>query len=119
MFSFRHSRCRVLIALVATTIACKDHVDPVFLNPTVVFTLDAPLCSSILPVQLLIDHVQVAVDTFTPNLGTRHITTRPFPTTQGQHVLGARVINGYVWSDTTVTLQNEQTFTRTLPFYCS
>ncbi len=89
------------------------------MNPTVAFTLNAPLCSSIIPVQLSIDNAPVAVDTFSVNVRANHTTSRSFTTTVGQHTVGARVIGGYVWTDTTVMLQAGQTFIRTLPFYCS
>jgi hypothetical protein len=94
-------------------------IDPVPPTPSVVFKLDAPLCSSKLPVVFSIDNVQIGQDTFTVNLAPNHTTSKVFGTAPGSHTIGARVVNGYVWTDTTVTLTGTQEFTRNLPFYCS
>lgn len=84
----------------------------------VYFQLDAPLCSSVLPVQFSIDNVLVGTDTFRVNLANPHTLSRGFATPLGARVLSARVIGGYVWTDTTVMLTGSGV-TRMLPFYCS
>jgi hypothetical protein len=110
----------VLVAaaiLFGSTTACGV-VDPA-VNPSVAFKLDAPLCSSILPMQFLVDNVQVGLDTFRVHLNPEHTASRPFSITPGQHTVGARVVNGFVWADTTMSLSDGQAVVRTLPFYCS
>lgn len=81
--------------------------------------IDAPLCSSVLPVEFTIDDVTVGVDTFRVNYGPSHIKSRGFAVEPGVRTLGARVTNGYVWPDTTVQLEAGTVFNDTLPFYCS
>jgi hypothetical protein len=106
-----------LAAVVGVT-ACggEDTLAP---RPTVSFVIDAPLCSSVIPVELFIDGRPVGADTFRVNLAPAHTTTRAFATSPGRHRLGARAAHGYVWPDTTVTLAAGQAFTDSLPFYCS
>ena len=94
-------------------------VHPTQALATVYFALDAPLCSSVIPVELSIDGAIVASDTFRVNLSVPHTTSRGFTTWAGRHVIGARTTFGYVWADTTVTLLTGQSLTRSLPFYCS
>lgn len=108
--------CRT-IALVAL-VACRSSV-PTAPQATVYFALDAPLCSSVLPVQFLIDNALVGTDTFRVNLAPNHTTSAAFPTPAGSHTLGARVVGGYVWADTVVMLSAGAVLIRTLPFYCS
>ena len=86
---------------------------------TVFFTIDAPLCSSRIPVELFIDSARVATDTFVVNLGPAHLTTRGFETGVGQHTLSARTTIGYVWPNKLVTIAAGKTAVDTLPFYCS
>lgn len=86
---------------------------------TVVFAMDAPLCGTILPVELRIDLVLVQTDTFRINLAPEHEVSRGFPVPAGDHRLGARVPGGLVWPDTVVTLRAGEVLTRSLPFYCS
>ena len=86
---------------------------------TVHYFIDAPLCSSRIPVQFFIDSTLVGTDTFSVNLAPDHRTSRGFTTPAGPHVLGARVVGGLVWPDRAVTLTSGQVFTDTLPFYCS
>ena len=86
---------------------------------TVYFQLDAPLCSSILPVQFSIDSVLVATDTFRVHLANEHTRSRGFETPAGSHTLSARVVTGYVFDDRHVTLAPGEAFTDSLPFYCS
>jgi hypothetical protein len=90
---------------------------------TVRFVIVAPLCSSIIPVQLSIDHQPVATDTFRVAINPVHTTSRDFSVSAGPHTLGARVISalgsGYVWPDTTVTLAAGAVAADSLPFYCS
>jgi hypothetical protein len=85
----------------------------------VYFALDAPLCSSVLPVQFSIDNALVGTDTFRVNLAPNHTTSAAFPTSAGSHTLGARVVGGYVWADTLVMLSAGAVLTKSLPFYCS
>jgi hypothetical protein len=98
--------------------ACRDSV-PTAPQSTVYFALDAPLCSSVLPVQFSIDSALVGTDTFRVNLAPNHTTSAAFTTSAGIHVLGARVVGGYVWADTVVSLGAGAVLTKTLPFYCS
>ena|SRR5262245_17693929 len=89
-------------------------------NASVFFQLDAPLCSSIIPVQFSIDHTVVATDTFMVNVAPReHTRSRPFIISAGTHLLSARTVAGYVWRDLQVTLSPGSAVTDSLPFYCS
>lgn len=85
----------------------------------VVFVIDAPLCSSILPVEFAIDHLLVGADTFVVGLALPHTMSSEFTTTAGAHTLGARVVGGYMWPARGVTLAPGEVFADTLPFYCS
>ena len=87
--------------------------------PTVQFAIDAPLCSSRIPVQFSIDALDVGADTFSVNLSPEHTTSRAFVATVGQHTLAAHVVNGYMWPDKVVILAAGDVYTDTLPFYCS
>ncbi len=93
--------------------------DPLAPGGTVVFVLDAPLCSSVIPVEFLIDSVMVGSDTFQVHISPSDTTSPTFRTTAGTHTLGARVVNGFVWPDTTVSIAPGEAFTLLLPFYCS
>ena len=86
---------------------------------TVHYLIDAPLCSSKLPVQFFIDAAEVGRDTFNVNIMPERTKSRGFTTTVGPHTLGARVVGGFVWPDRTPTLTTGQIFIDTLPFYCS
>ena len=93
---------------------------------TVRFMIDAPLCSSIIPVQFSIDRVLVGTDTFFVDVAPReHLTSRDFAVSVGQHVLGARLSlrgsfdSGKEFPDKTVNLAAGATVTDSLPFYCS
>ncbi len=86
---------------------------------TVRFALDAPLCSSRIPVTFFIDSVQVGADTFTIQLPPDHTLSRVFLTSPGQHTVGARDVSGALWPDTVVNLLAGEVFTDSLPFYCS
>jgi hypothetical protein len=97
--------------------ACKD--DPLAPGATVVFVLDAPLCSSSLPVEFLIDSALVGSDTFRVHLPPDDTISPTFRVRTGSHILGARAVNGYVWPDTAVTMAPGEAFTLRLPFYCS
>jgi hypothetical protein len=94
-------------------------------HATVIFSLNAPLCSSTIPAQFLVDSVQVGIDTFRVNLPPAHTSSQGFPIVTGTHRIGARLgLNGsYVpWPgvpDTLVTLSDGATFTRVLPLACS
>jgi hypothetical protein len=88
-------------------------------SPTVTFAFAPRACSSIVPVQFLIDGLQVGTDTFRVAVaGGDHLTSRGFATSPGLHVLSART-DRYTWADTTVTLLAGQAYTDSLPFYCS
>lgn len=88
-------------------------------SPTVTFVFAPRACSSIVPVQFLIDGFQVGTDTFKVAVaGGDHLTSRGFATSPGQHVLSART-DTYAWAETTVTLFAGQAYTDSLPFYCS
>lgn len=108
------SACLTVSALVLA--GCKDAQAP---STTVVFVLDAPLCSSSLPVEFLIDGTVAGSDTFRIHLPPDDTISPVLRTSAGAHVLGARVIGGFVWPDTTVTIAPGESVTRTLPFYCS
>jgi hypothetical protein len=97
--------------------ACKE--DPLAPGGTVVFVLDAPLCSSALPVEFLIDSVLAGSDTFRIHLPPDDTISPTFRVGTGSHILGARVVSGYVWPDTAVTITPGEAFTLRLPFYCS
>ena len=102
----------------AAFVACR--VNPTGPDPTVSFMIDAPLCSSRIPVELSIDGALVGTDTFVVNLGTEHLRSRAFATSAGQHTLSARVtFNGYTWPEKKVTIGAGQAVVDTLPFYCS
>lgn len=108
------------IAAIGALSACSGAHTGIDPRATVFFQLDAPLCSSIIPVQFNIDDALVGKDTFVVHLANEHTKSRAFVTTAGQHKLGVGVFgspNG--WSDTTVTLRAGETFTDTLHFYCS
>ena len=82
--------------------------------------MDAPFCSGIFPVHLLIDAGEVGFDTLSVNYpGRTHTVTAAFATATGHHVLSARTNFGYVFPDKGVDLVSGQTFTDSLPFYCS
>lgn len=107
-----------VIAASAALAACAGD-DPTGPAATITFVLDAPLCSSVLPVQFSIDGTVVRTDTFRVNVSNPHLSSARFTTTAGTHTLGARVINGYLWADTVVTVTAGTAFTKALPFYCS
>lgn len=109
----------VCTSMAAVGVAACTIIDPVPPSPAVVFQLDAPFCGGKFPVQFSIDNVLIGQDTFTVNVAPNHLTSRAYAAAPGSHTIGAKVVNGYVWSDTTVTLSGTQQFTRTLPFYCS
>jgi hypothetical protein len=81
----------------------------------VCFLIDAPLCSSIMPVQFSIDNVQVATDTFVVGIAG----SRAFVTSLGTHTLSARTVSGYVWPEKQVTVVSGDVVTDSLPFHCS
>jgi hypothetical protein len=115
----RQRRGRSVIAgLVALTVMACHGVQPLAPSAIVRFQLDAPLCSSVIPVQLSVDGALVATDTFRVHLANEHTVTREYAVAAGTHVLSART-STYVWPDTTVSLGTGQSVTRMLPFYCS
>jgi hypothetical protein len=111
---------RGLLALGAVILGACKATEPAAQKPaTVRFVLDAPLCSSSLPVQFFIDSVMVGADVFRVHLAPDHTVSSDFGTTAGRHVLDARVVGGYVWPSTVVALAPGGVFADTLPFYCS
>ena len=104
----------------AATIVCACS-EPTAPQAQVRFLLDAPLCSSSLPVQFFIDGVMVGTDTFRVHLAPDHTTSPAFPVSPGLHILGARTTGAfiYTWPDTRVTATPGAVATDTLPFYCS
>ena len=88
----------------------------------VYFSLDAPLCSSVIPVEFFIDRAPAGSDTFRVGVAGEHTMSRGFATGAGTHTLGAQASIGtgyYLWPDTTVSLPAGARYTRSLPFYCS
>lgn len=83
------------------------------------YVLDAPLCSSVLPVQFFIDSVLAGTDTFVVGILPEDTASRAYRTTPGTHRLGAQVVAGFVWPDTVVNLLEGEETTYLLPFYCS
>jgi hypothetical protein len=110
---------RIALAATAAAVLGCQGVDSVVASATIYFALDAPLCSSVLPVQLSIDGAVVRTDTFRVNLSSPHTTSVGLKTSPGNHTLGARVVAGYVWPDTAVTVNAGGIVTKVLPFYCS
>jgi len=109
------SRTLSLLSLAALG-GCASATTP---RPTVYYTIDAPLCGMKLGVVFTIDQRVVVTDTFVVHLGGEHLTSGPFATSVGPHVLSARSDNGFVWPDRTVNLAAGVAFTDSLPFYCS
>jgi hypothetical protein len=110
------SLTRVRLGILGLAACSAEGVAP---RATVYFVIDAPLCSSRIPVQFFIDGAQVGADTFIVNLVPEHTTSAGFETNGGSHKLGARVVSGYVWPDETVTIAAGEVFHDSLPFYCS
>ncbi|HEY4320108.1 MAG TPA: hypothetical protein VGM77_02930 [Gemmatimonadales bacterium] len=83
--------------------------------------LDAPFCSSVLPVQFAIDGITAGNDTFRVHFPPDHTASSAFAVTVGTHVLAARTFGPfvYVWRDTVVTASPGNLATDTLSFYCS
>jgi hypothetical protein len=106
-----------LILAAAGALAGCAIVDPAP-GGTVDFLIDAPLCSSRIPVQFSIDSTIVGTDTFFVHLAPEHIRSRLFGAAPGRHTLHAAT-NLYAWPDKTVTIADGQSVTDTLPFYCS
>lgn len=113
----RWSRSALAAALAATGItACASTTSP---RATVSFAIDAPLCSSVLPVEFSIDGQRVGTDTFRVAVSNAHTTSRAFSVSPGRHLLGAHVINGFVWPDSSVAVSAGTAVYFSLPFYCS
>ena len=77
-------------AMIAGLAACTTIIDPVP-SATVDFLIDAPLCSSRIPMEFMIDSTIVGTDTFLVHLGTEHMRSRTFMTSPGPHTLYARL----------------------------
>jgi hypothetical protein len=115
----RESTLRALIGFIGFMLvaACRN-AESVAEPATVYFYIDAPLCSSVIPVQFLVDSALVGSDTFRVHLGGEHLTSRGFTTRAGAHRLSART-GFYTWPEKRVTLGPGEAFTDSLPFYCS
>src|SRR4051812_41669119 len=112
------------IAIAVAALACgttygTDQYGPPIPPTTVAFALDAPLCSSILRVQLSIDKAIVATDTFVTYGNPKDTVSRRFSVQAGAHSLSANVIGGFVWPEKVVTVHAGEAYVDTLPFYCS
>jgi hypothetical protein len=108
----------VWVVAAAGVVACASATD-VATPATVTFVIDAPLCSSVIPVQFSIDGHVVGIDTFRVALANPHTSSREFTTPAGSHTLSAQTVAGYVWPAKDVTLGAGQAVTDSLPFYCS
>jgi hypothetical protein len=106
-----------LLAAAISLAACDNASAPE--TATVYYVLDAPLCSSQLPMQFSIDNVLVGEDTFRIHLAPDRTKSEPFVIPTGSHTIGARVKGGLVWPDSLVNLAAGTVFEDTLPFYCS
>lgn len=109
----------VLGVLVSSAVVACGGESAVAPSASVRFVIDAPLCSSILPVQFSIDNVLVGTDTFRVAVTSVHLTSRAFTVAPGAHTLGARVPAGYTWTDKTVMFAVGDALSDSLPFYCS
>jgi hypothetical protein len=99
-------------------VACKSATIPAP-AASVSFAFAPRACSSVVPVHFAIDGIEVGVDTFNVAVGGgNHLMSRAYSTSPGQHSLSAHT-DRYIWSATTVGLGPGQTFTDSLPFYCS
>src|SRR6185503_11869174 len=104
IMSFMRRLIRALV--IVTAFACgtrATELHPPIQPTTIAFALDAPLCSSMLQVQLSIDKALVATDTFT-TYGVKDTISRKFNVVAGQHIVSANVIGGYVWPEKLVTV---------------
>ena len=106
----------LILAAVSALAACTI-VDPAP-GGTVDFLIDAPLCSSRIPVQFSIDGTIVGTDTFIVHLANEHLRSHAFTALAGSHTLRAAT-NLYAWPEKSVTIADGQSATDTLPFYCS
>ena len=88
-------------------------------SATVTFVLVAPTCSSVLPVEFSVDSRSIGIDTFRVAVVAPRTVSRTFDVPSGQHVLGARVVGGYVWPPQAVSIASGTAVTDSLPFYCS
>ncbi len=109
---------RLLTAALITAFAFACASATAIDGATVRFYLDAPLCSSVVPVELSIDRSVVAVDTFRVNFASPHGTSKPFTVSPGTHVLGAR-FGSYIFPEKSVLFTPGLAVIDSLPFYCS
>jgi len=113
-------RAAIWLSLAAAALVGCRSTAPADRQPAVVYRLVPQFCSTVVPVWFFVDSVQVGVDTFRIDVaGGDHLTSLPFPTSVGAHVVGAKLKFGSPWPDTLVSLQTGQVFTDSLPFYCS
>ncbi len=113
------------VALAIFSIAACEKA-PTAPNATVYFSFNAPLCSSVVPLEFLIDGAGVGMDTLAVNYAAsgHPSISRGFVVAPGEHTLGA-LFEGPAsaghptFADVTVTLGQGQAFTDSLPMYCS
>jgi hypothetical protein len=107
---------KIAIGLLVGVTACDDPLPP----PLVDFQIDAPLCSSTIPVSLRIDGAEVGVDTFRVNVAPERRRSRPFETSVGNHTLAVfRPSGTLVQEDSTVALKAGDSYRFIFGFYCS
>jgi len=113
------SRALLRISAISMMVFACDR--PTAPQAQVRFVLDAPLCSSVMPVEFFVDGMTVGQDTFRVHLAPEHTVSRVFTVSTGAHILGARTTGAfaYAWPDAHVTASPTATTTDTLPFYCS
>ena len=116
------SRCLAVLLILISFAACRaNSTAPA--TATVYFVLDAPLCSSIIPVQFTVDNIAVGTDTFRVRVARERPTSAAFTANAGTHMLGATVtggpITGYTWPNVLVTLAAGAVKLDSLSFYCS
>ena len=110
---------RIALGICAAGLVACASTTPVGPSATVAFVIDAPLCSSVIPVQFSIDGHLVGVDTFRVAVLSPHTSSRTFAVPPGEHTLNAQTMAGYLWPGKTVTLSAGQALVDSLPFYCS
>ncbi|MEP6831748.1 MAG: hypothetical protein ABJB74_00080 [Gemmatimonas sp.] len=117
----RRFACSICASVGLVVFGACSSTGPVPAMAQVHFVLDAPLCSSTIPVAFLIDGVVVGNDTFRVHLTPSHTESQAFSVPAGNHVLGARTVGAFshVWRDTVVTSTSGAIAVDSLPLYCS
>jgi len=108
-----------LVILVTMGVAaCKSATIPAP-SASVSFVFLPGTCSSVVPVHVAIDGIDVGVDTFKVAVnGGNRLVSRLYSTSAGQHSLSAHT-DRYMWPAATVSVGAGQTVADSLPFYCS